>query len=79
MNFSLKPHQRVAHWVPGFVSLLCIWVVHPSVLCGTEHLLPQGDLQRGFVVVVQVAINGPSEHNPEVGKTHEVRPHYRGP
>jgi hypothetical protein len=39
MNFSLKPHQLVAHWVPGFV-VLTMWMladvhyanIHPSYI-----------------------------------------------
>lgn len=26
MNFSLKPHPLVAHWVPGFTFLTLIWL-----------------------------------------------------
>jgi hypothetical protein len=52
MNFSLKPHQLVAHWVPGFMLLIFVSLVHPSLRCTVEPLLPSGDVLRGLVFAV---------------------------
>src|SRR2546426_248451 len=52
MNFSLKPHQLVAHWVPGFLLLMVIAVLHPSASEGVKALLPHSDALSGFVLAV---------------------------
>jgi hypothetical protein len=52
VNFSLKPHQLVAHWVPGFMLLAFLSLAHPSLRCTVEPLLPRGDVLRGFVLAV---------------------------
>jgi hypothetical protein len=52
MNFSLKPHQLVAHWVPGFMFLILLALSHPTARSSVESLLPRGDALRGFVLAV---------------------------
>ena len=52
MNFSLKPHQLVAHWVPGFMFLIFLAPSHPIARSAVESLLPRGDALRGFVLAV---------------------------
>ena len=65
MNFSLKPHQLVAHWVPGFV-VLTMWLLadvhyanlhssgsHPYVALWTKINMLIG---HGFGVVLAVTV-----------------------
>lgn len=58
MNFSLKPHQLVAHWVPGFVLLIVFPVLHPSIFDKVKPSLPSGDVLRGLVWAVLAFVLG---------------------
>jgi hypothetical protein len=58
MNFSLKPHQLVAHWVPGFVFLLLVTILHPDLYGRVKTLLPAEQVSRGLVWVVLAFVSG---------------------
>lgn len=58
MNFSLKPHQLVAHWVPGFVFLLLVPVLHPDLYARLKTLLPSEQASRGLIWVVMAFVSG---------------------
>lgn len=58
MNFSLKPHQLVAHWVPGVVLLMLIPVIHPSLYGRLEPLLPHGEALRVTVYAILAFVVG---------------------
>jgi hypothetical protein len=58
MNFSLKPHQLVAHWVPGFVLLVFVPVLHPGVYDNVKCLPPHGDVLRSLTCVVFAFVLG---------------------
>lgn len=58
MSFSLRPHQLVAHWVPGFVLLILIPVLHPGVYDNVKCLPPQGAALRGLIYVVLAFVLG---------------------
>ncbi len=58
MNFSLKPHQLVAHWVPGFILLILIPALYPGISEKVNQLLPTGDALRGFVWAVLAFVLG---------------------
>ena len=53
MNFSLKPHQLVAHWVPGFVALVIVFIAD---LKGFNHLNQLGKAIGTSSTVLAVAV-----------------------
>ena len=52
MSFSLRPHQLVAHWVPGFMLLLFILALRPSVYKDLEVFLPPDSARIALGVVL---------------------------
>jgi hypothetical protein len=58
MNISLKPHQLVAHWVPGFILLILIPVLKPDWYEQVKTLLPTDQVSRGVIWVVLPFVAG---------------------
>jgi hypothetical protein len=57
MSFSLRPHQLVAHWVPGFMSLLALQLWHPAVYERALASLPSDRVALTLVWIVS-AVRG---------------------
>ena len=53
MNFSLKPHPLVAHWVPGFTFLTLIWLSRHGWNFGV--LAPTGPQAALYTLILAVA------------------------
>ena len=58
MNISLKPHQLVAHWVPGFVLLILVPVLVPDWYGQVKGLLPTDPLLCGLIWIVMPFVSG---------------------
>ncbi len=52
MNFSIQPHQLVAHWVPGLILLVFIRVVGQNFEGVVKIPLPSGEAARLFTYSV---------------------------
>ena len=58
MNISLKPHQLVAHWMPGFILLALVPVLKPDWYDTVKPILPADHISRGFIWVVLPFVAG---------------------
>src|SRR5207249_3970827 len=58
MNFSLRPHQLVAHWVPGFVLLLTVQLWRPAMYCKLLGQLPSDRAALTLVWIVSAFVLG---------------------
>jgi hypothetical protein len=52
MSFSLRPHQLVAHWVPGFMLLLAVQLWHPTTYDRALASLPSDRAALTLVWIV---------------------------
>ncbi len=58
MNFSLRPHQLIAHWVPGFMLLLAVQLWRPAVYCTVLGRLPSDRVALSLVWVTSAFVLG---------------------
>lgn len=59
MNFSLSPHQLVAHWVPGFVLVILLPLLAADTYnAAFKPALPAGDTARGILFAVLAFVMG---------------------
>jgi hypothetical protein len=58
VDISLRPHQLVAHWVPGFVLLMLIPLLKPDWYSRIKTNLLTDQVSRGFIWVVLPFVAG---------------------